>query len=138
MKNFIILAIVFVISGCTTVTSGWGNAHYSVVANEVQSETGVVGSVVMANSSFSSTSDVVRNSKGNAFVSSFENESTPSEKIGKAGSTFLFGFIALSNGGDITVAKAMQNGGIKKINTVETKTTYYPFVFTRTTIVTGE
>lgn len=60
------------------------------------------------------------------------------KKIGKAGSTFLFGFIALSNGGDITVAKAMQNGGIKKINTVETKTTYYPFVFTRTTIVTGE
>ena len=52
MKNFIILAIVFVISGCTTVTSGWGNAHYSVVANVVQSETGVVGSVVMANSSF--------------------------------------------------------------------------------------
>lgn len=102
-------------TSCTTVTPGWGNVN-----------------------NFSGLDDVLNNVRGDKYISNIGNESVSSEKIGKAGSTFLFGFIALSNGGDITVAKAMQNGGIKKINTVETKTTYYPFIFTRTTIVTGE
>lgn len=100
-------------TSCTTVTPGWGNVN-----------------------NFSGLDDVLNNVRGDKYISNIGNESVSSEKIGKAGS--VFGLIPVSHGGDITVAKAMKNGDIKKINTVETITTYYPFVFTRTTIVTGE
>lgn len=102
-------------TSCTTVTPGWGNVN-----------------------NFSGLDDVLNNVRGDKYISNIGNESVSSEKIGKAGSVFVFGLIPVSHGGDITVAKAMKNGDIKKINTVETITTYYPFVFTRTTIVTGE
>ena len=61
-----------------------------------------------------------------------------SEKRGEASCTFLFGLIPLGDG-DISVATAAENGGIKRVATLDTKTTNVLFIVTKkTTIVTGD
>ena len=61
-----------------------------------------------------------------------------SEKRGEASCTFLFGLIPLG-GGDISVVTAAENGGIKRVATLDTKTTNVLFIVTKkTTIVTGD
>jgi len=60
-------------------------------------------------------------------------------KVGTAEAKFLFGAIPLSNDGDITLATAMKNGKITKINSIETKkVNFLNILVTKTTIVTGE
>ena len=61
-----------------------------------------------------------------------------SEKRGEASGTFLFGIIPFPSA-DISVATAAENGGIKRIATLDTKTTsIFGIIVTKTTIVTGD
>ena len=57
-------------TSCTTVTPGWGNVN-----------------------NFSGLDDVLNNVRGDKYISNIGNESVSSEKIGKAGSVFVFGLI---------------------------------------------
>ena len=61
------------------------------------------------------------------------------KKKGEASARFLFGAIPMGNA-DYSVSKAAENGGIKKIATVDTKTVVFDGIIfvTKTTIVTGE
>lgn len=101
-------------TACTTVTPGWGDSKGALIS--------------------------INGKTGSEFVGNLnENGTVASSKVGTASASFLFGAIPVSNGGDITLASAMQNGGITKVNTVETKTVnYLNIIVTKTTIVTGE
>lgn len=109
-------AVVLMASSCTTVTPGWGDSNGFTLI----SFGGKTGSEFVANLT-----------ENGAAISS--------TKIGEASSSFLFGAIPLTNGGDITLATAMKNGEITKVNTVETKTVnYLNIIIKKTTIVSGE
>jgi len=107
------VALALATTGCMTVTPGWGNG-------------GILGSL---------------GGQGSRYVSSL-NENTTAiacEKQGESTAQFLFGAIPLTHMGDITVATAAKNGGIKKIATIETKkTSILGIIVTYTTVVTGE
>ncbi len=59
-------------------------------------------------------------------------------KVGEAETTQLLGFFF--DGGDASIKKAAQSGGISKISTVDFKTNvvFPPFIVKYSTIVTGE
>lgn len=59
------------------------------------------------------------------------------EKTGEASGLYLFGAIPLMSV-DTSVSTAARNGGIKKIATVDQKSTWYVVVTKKATIVTGE
>ena len=57
-------------------------------------------------------------------------------KTGKTCVKHLFGFIPLGSS-DITIAKAAKNGGISKVNSVDTSFSHYLFLTKSCTIVNG-
>lgn len=59
-------------------------------------------------------------------------------KVGEASVTFLFGFIPLSNPGDLSIKKAAEEGGITQISVVDMKNEWYWLWTTKRTIVNGE
>jgi hypothetical protein len=64
-------------------------------------------------------------------------ENPTGQKVGRSSTTFIFGFPM--GGGDMSIKKAAQNGGITKIATVdhEMRMIFLLMVYSRTTIVTG-
>ena len=69
---------------------------------------------------------------------SADSGATANAKRGEATGNFLFGYIPLMSS-DVSIATAAENGGIRKIATVDHKTVSYAGIWVvRTTIVTGE
>lgn len=65
-------------------------------------------------------------------------DSIGGSKVGELSANYLFGVFPLG-GGDTSIEKAAERGGITKISTVNERVFYFPWIWmTRTTIVRGE